>query len=74
MNHKRLHRRQLLFYLVLGGILVLAAVNHQVAGAFWLLVVYGIRAGLPLLAIAYGGRVLSQRILYLRSHSPTLQR
>jgi cytochrome c biogenesis protein CcdA len=59
---------------VLGGILVLAAVNHQVAGAFWLLVVYGIGAGLPLLAIAYGGRVLSQRILNLRSHSAGLQR
>ncbi|MEH2461504.1 cytochrome c biogenesis CcdA family protein [Nostoc sp.] len=59
---------------VLGGILVLAAVNHQVAGAFWLLVAYGIGAGLPLLAIAYGGRVLSKRILNLRSHSPMLQR
>ncbi|MEH1909293.1 MAG: cytochrome c biogenesis CcdA family protein [Nostoc sp.] len=59
---------------VLGGILVLAAVNHQVAGAFWLLVAYGIGAGLPLLAIAYGGRLLSQRILNLRSHSAMLQR
>ncbi|QKQ72783.1 cytochrome c biogenesis CcdA family protein [Nostoc sp. TCL240-02] len=59
---------------VLGGILVLAAVNHQVAGAFWLLVVYGIGAGLPLLAIAYGGRVFSQRILNLRVHSAGLQR
>ncbi|MBN3898284.1 MAG: cytochrome c biogenesis protein CcdA [Nostoc sp. NOS(2021)] len=54
--------------------LVLAAVNHQVAGAFWLLVAYGIGAGLPLLAIAYGGRILSQRILNLRSHSAALQR
>lgn len=59
---------------VLGGILVLAAVNHQVAGAFWLLVAYGMGAGLPLLAIAYGGRILSQRILNLRSHSAALQR
>ncbi|MEH2141566.1 cytochrome c biogenesis CcdA family protein [Nostoc sp.] len=59
---------------VLGGILVLAAVNHQVAGAFGLLVAYGIGAGLPLLAIAYGGRILSQRILNLRSHSAALQR
>ena len=59
---------------VLGGILVLAAVNHQVVGAFWLLVAYGIGAGLPLLAIAYGGRILSQRILNLRSHSAALQR
>ncbi|MEH2439706.1 cytochrome c biogenesis CcdA family protein [Nostoc sp.] len=59
---------------VLGGILVLAAVNHQVAGAFWLLVVYGIGAGLPLLAIAYGGRLFSQRMLNLRPHSAALQR
>ncbi|MEH2449991.1 cytochrome c biogenesis CcdA family protein [Nostoc sp.] len=59
---------------VLGGILVLAAVNHQVAGAFGLLVAYGIGAGLPLLAIAYGGRILSKRILNLRSHSAVLQR
>ncbi|MEH2164639.1 MAG: cytochrome c biogenesis CcdA family protein [Nostoc sp.] len=59
---------------VLGGILVLAAVNHQVAGAFWLLIVYGIGAGLPLLAIAYGGRVLSKRILNVRRHSAVLQR
>lgn len=59
---------------VLGGILVLAAVNHQVAGAFWLLVAYGVGAGLPLLAIAYSGRILSQRLLNLRRHSAALQR
>ncbi|MEH2283992.1 MAG: cytochrome c biogenesis CcdA family protein [Nostoc sp.] len=59
---------------VLGGILVLAAVNHQVTSAFWLLVAYGIGAGLPLLAIAYSGRVLSQKILNIRSHSAALQR
>ncbi|MEH2067311.1 MAG: cytochrome c biogenesis CcdA family protein [Nostoc sp.] len=58
---------------VLGGILVLAAVNHQVAGAFGLLVAYGVGAGIPLLAIAYGGRVISQRLLNLRSHSAVLQ-
>ncbi len=59
---------------VLGGILVLAAVNHQIAGAFGLLVAYGVGAGLPLLAIAYGGRILSQRLLKLRFHSAVLQR
>ncbi len=59
---------------VLGGILVLAAVNHQVVSAFWLLVAYGIGAGLPLLAIAYGGRVFSQRMLNLRSYSTALQK
>jgi cytochrome c-type biogenesis protein len=59
---------------ILGGILVLAAVNHEVAGAFGLLLVYGLGAGLPLLAIAYGGRSLSQRLLSIRTHSALLQR
>ena len=59
---------------VLGGILVLAAVNHQVLGAFRLLVVYGIGAGFPLLAIAYGGRACSQHLLTLRAYSTGLQR
>ncbi len=59
---------------VLGGILVLAAVNHQVAGAFRLLVAYGVGASLPLLVLAYGGRSLSRRLLNLRSHSAALQR
>ncbi|MBC7969887.1 MAG: cytochrome c biogenesis protein CcdA [Verrucomicrobia bacterium] len=59
---------------VLGGILVLAAVNHNVISAFGLLVAYGMGAALPLLAIAYGGRAFSRRLLKLRSHSATLQR
>ncbi len=59
---------------VLGGILVLAAVNHQMMSAFWLLLVYGFGAALPLLAIAYGGRKLSQRLLGLRHHSVALQK
>jgi cytochrome c-type biogenesis protein len=59
---------------VLGGILVLAAVKHQIADALGLLLAYGIGAGLPLLIIAYGGRAVSQKILKLRSHSSKLQR
>ncbi len=59
---------------VLGGILVLAAVHHQVIGALGLLVVYGLGAGIPLLTIAYGGRAFSRRILSLRTHTATLQR
>lgn len=59
---------------VLGAILVLAAVKHEIISAFGLLLAYGIGAGLPLLAIAYGGRAVSQKILKLRSHSATLQR
>jgi len=56
------------------GILVLAAVNHQVMSAFGLLLAYGFGAALPLLAIAYGGRKLSHRLLGLRRHSVVLQK
>jgi cytochrome c-type biogenesis protein len=59
---------------VLGGILVLAAVNHQVSSAFGLLVAYGVGAALPLLVIAYGSRRLSRRLLKLRARNATLQR
>jgi cytochrome c-type biogenesis protein len=59
---------------VLGGILVLAAVNHQVIGAFGLLLVFGLGAAVPMLVIAYGGRKLAQRLLKLRAHSAALQR
>jgi cytochrome c-type biogenesis protein len=56
---------------VLGSILILAAVKHQVAGAFWLLLFYGLGASLPMLAIAYGGRYVSFR--RLRPYSQKLQ-
>ncbi len=59
---------------ILGGILVLAAVKHQVWSAFSLLIAYGLGAALPLIALAYGGRKLSQRLLGLRSHSVILQK
>lgn len=59
---------------VLGSILLLAAVQHNATAAFILLVLYGLGAGLPLLAIAYGGRYLSQYLLRLRSYSKLLQR
>lgn len=59
---------------VLGGILALAAVNHQFTGAFTLLITYGVGAAFPLLAIAYGGKVVSRRLFQLRSHSIALQR
>lgn len=38
------------------------------------MIAYGIGAGLPLLAIAYGGRKISQKMLNLRSRSAKLQR
>jgi cytochrome c-type biogenesis protein len=59
---------------VLGAILLLAAAEQQAGYAFGLLLIYGLGASLPMLAIAYGGRKLSQRLLQLRSHSDMLQR
>jgi cytochrome c-type biogenesis protein len=59
---------------VLGSILVLAAVKHQVAGAFWLLLFYGMGASLPMLAIAYAGRYVSQSFQRLRPHTQKIQK
>jgi cytochrome c-type biogenesis protein len=59
---------------VLGSILVLAAVKHQVAGAFWLLVFYGVGASLPMLAIAYAGRQVSRSLQQLRPHTQKIQK
>jgi cytochrome c-type biogenesis protein len=59
---------------ILGSILVLAAVKHQVLGAFWLLVFYGIGTSLPMLAIAYAGRYVSQSLQYLRPHTQKIQK
>lgn len=59
---------------VLGSILILAALKHDPATAFVLLVLYGLGAGIPLLAIAYGGRYLSQKLLRLRPYSVLIQR
>jgi cytochrome c-type biogenesis protein len=59
---------------VLASILVVAATQPQGFATFGLLVVFGCGAGLPLLAFAYGGRVLSRQLLKLRGWSLGLQR
>lgn len=59
---------------VLASILLLAAVSHDIATAFALLLLFGLGAALPLLLIAYGGRYLSQHLLRLRAHTIILQR
>jgi cytochrome c-type biogenesis protein len=59
---------------VLASILVLAAVHHQALDAFMLLLCYGSGAALPMLAIVYGGRYLSHRLLSLRSKAINIQR
>jgi cytochrome c-type biogenesis protein len=58
---------------VLGSILVLAAVKHQILESLGLLLIYGLGAGLPMLAIAYTGRSMSNRLLRLRPYSLRLQ-
>lgn len=59
---------------VLAGILLLAAAQQQALMAFSLLVIFGLGTSIPLLAIAYGGRSISQRLLKLRSRGVILQR
>jgi cytochrome c-type biogenesis protein len=58
----------------LGSILVLAAVKHEVLGALALLTVYGLGAGIPLLAIAYSSRHVSNSSRRLLPYAGTLQR
>ncbi len=59
---------------ILGSIITLAAVGGQVREAFLLLFAYGVGAAIPLLAIAYGGKHLSQHLTVLRSQSQSLQK
>ncbi len=58
---------------VLGSILILATVDKQPLGAFGLLLVYGLGAGLPMLLLAYMGRSASQYLVKLRPYSMRLQ-
>jgi cytochrome c-type biogenesis protein len=59
---------------VLGSILVLAAVKHDVLSALILLTFYGLGAGIPLLILAYTSRYLSQSWRWLLPHTAMLQR
>ena len=58
----------------LGSILVLAAVKHEVLGSLALLTVYGLGAGIPLLAIAYSSRHISSSSRRLLPYAGALQR
>lgn len=59
---------------VLGSILIVAAVKHDIVSAFFLLTLYGIGASIPLVCLAYGGRYLSKYFWGLRSKSAILQK
>jgi cytochrome c-type biogenesis protein len=58
----------------LGSILVLAAIQHEVVGAFALLTVYGLGAGIPLLAIAYSNRYLTNSWRRFLPYTGTFER
>jgi cytochrome c-type biogenesis protein len=59
---------------VLGSILTLVAAKQNVAQAAALLFAYALGAGLPMLAIAYGGQAATTRVRVLSAHSATIQR
>lgn len=59
---------------ILASILVLAAVKRDAVMAFYLLTLYGIGAGIPLLGLAYGSRYFSQYFVRLRPRSMLLQK
>jgi cytochrome c biogenesis protein CcdA len=56
-----------------GSILTVVATSQNTAWASLLLVVYAIGAGLPMLAIAYGGQAVTTRIRRVARIAPKLQ-
>ena len=58
---------------VLGSILTLIATSQHLTHAGLLLLVYAIGAGVPMLAIAYGGQYASVRVRGLASHAHRIQ-
>lgn len=59
---------------VLGSILTLVAAKQNLAQAGALLVAYALGAGLPMLAIAYGGQAAVTRVRALTKYTATIQR
>ncbi len=59
---------------VLGSILTLVASNQNLSQAAGLLLAYAIGAGIPMLAIAYGGQAAVTRVRSLAKYSETIQR
>jgi cytochrome c biogenesis protein CcdA len=59
---------------VLGSILTLVASRRDLALAGALLFAYALGAGLPMLAIAYGGQAVTTRVRALSKYTPTIQR
>ncbi|AMP07579.1 cytochrome c biogenesis CcdA family protein [Collimonas pratensis] len=58
---------------VLGSILTLVATSHNLGRATVLLLSYSIGAGIPMLAIAYGGQQASSRVRKVARYSSRMQ-
>ena len=58
---------------VLGSILTLVATARDLGRATVLLFCYGLGAGIPMLAIAYGGQYMSTRVRRIARHAERLQ-
>lgn len=59
---------------ILGAILTLIALEQNTARASGLLVAYALGAGLPMLAIAYGGQALTTKVRSIAKYSARLQK
>jgi cytochrome c biogenesis protein CcdA len=59
---------------ILGAILTLIARQQQLLQASLLLIAYAIGAGLPMLAIAYGGQTLTAKVKTIARYSALLQK
>lgn len=58
---------------VLASILVLAAKAQDLGQSSTLLLFYAIGAGIPMLAIAYGGQAISTHVRWINRYTPRLQ-
>ena len=59
---------------ILGSILTLVASKRDLAYAGSLLFAFALGAGLPMLAIAYGGQAVTTRVRALAKYAPAIQR
>lgn len=58
---------------ILGSILTLVALQQDLGQASLLLIAYAVGAGIPMLAIAYGGQVLTTKVKSIAKYSHRLQ-
>lgn len=58
---------------ILGSILTLIAQEQNIGKAFALLIAYAIGAGVPMLAIAYGGQAITTKIRFVAQYATRLQ-